>query len=894
MPGAKNSADTPVMRQYLAAKAAHPDAVVLFRMGDFYETFFEDAVRIAPVLGITLTTRDRTAPDPVPMAGVPHHSIGGYLKTLVERGFKVAICEQMETPEEARRRKGPNLVRREVVRVVTPGVRIDEDHLRDDAPNFLVALSRGEDGYGLAALDVSTADFVVAATQDADLVRAKLVQLDPPEILTPKSLVPLVEAAFAGREPPAIRTDSPAPSPEEVARIEHLAAESGLDDLASEEATAAASALAYAARTQPGRQLLLHRLRRSHFGRTLVLDETSLRNLEVLQNLRDGGRAGTLLSAVDATRTPGGARLLRTYLAEPPLDPAEIAARHEAVEALVAEPGVRKAVRSLLRDVRDLSRIAARARLDAVTPPQLAALRDSLRAVPRLAETLGELAERRTDGCIPCHLDLGDDLLADLADRLDRMLVDAPPSSAKDGGVIRSGADPELDRQRKLRDGSRRALSEIETRERERTQIPSLKVQHNRVFGYYIEVPKAHLSKVPSHYVRKQTLASVERYVTEELAEHEAAVLGAQARALERERALIAELVGKVAAAGTRLCRLADRIARVDVLAGFAEVADAHGYVRPEIVDDPVLEIEEGRHPVVERLVERGTFVPNDVHLRAGGVAGPDGRGARLWIVTGPNMGGKSTVMRQTAHIVLLAHAGSFVPARSAVIGRTDRIFTRVGASDDLARGESTFMVEMRETAQILAGAGPRSLVLLDELGRGTATYDGLALAWAVAEHLHDQIGCRSMFATHYHELCDLAGRLPGVANVHVTVHEAGGRIVFLHRLAPGPAERSYGIAVGRLAGLPRRVLARAARLLERLEAGAATGPQLDLFAATPVPTGERGPSSGEALRLVEELAALDVDDLSPREAFAALCDLVDRAREVAGDGPTAGGGGRP
>ncbi len=887
MPGGKNSADTPVMRQYLAIKQAHPDAVVLFRMGDFYETFFEDAVRIAPVLGITLTTRDRTAPDPVPMAGVPYHALGGYLRTLVERGFKVAVCEQMETPEEARRRKGPNLVRREVVRVVTPGVRIDEEHLDEAAPNYLLAIAAGGGAYALAALDVSTAEFLVAHTTDRDLLRAKVVALAPAEVLVPSDLVEWVRSIFAGRSAPAIQPDPPAPGDEDLARVRTLAEESGTEALEPLEAAAAATALAYAAATQPGRSLLLHRLRRTDFRRAVVLDETSLRNLEVLANLRDGGRHGTLAWAVDRTKTAGGARMLRAWLAEPSTDLDVIAARLDAVEAFVAEPSVRRRVQSVLRDIRDLSRLAARARLDAIPPPQLAALRDSLAAVPRLAAILDELSARRTDGAGPVLLDIGEDRLDDLHARLAAMLVDAPPGSAKDGGVIRPGADEELDRQRALRDGGRKALSSIEARERGRTGIATLKVQHNRVFGYFIEVPKAHLAKVPDDYVRKQTLASVERYVTEELARHEADVLAAEARALVREKALLSELVAAVAAAGSRLCALADRLARVDVLAGFAEVAQDHGYVRPVLVEEPVLEVVEGRHPVVERLVEAGTFVPNDVCVRAGGVAAPDGAHARLWIVTGPNMGGKSTVMRQTAHIALLAHAGGFVPAARATVGLVDRIFTRVGASDDLARGESTFMVEMRETAQILAGAGRRSLVLLDELGRGTATYDGLAIAWAVAEHLHDQIGCRAMFATHYHELCALASRLPGAANVHVSVHESKGGIVFLHRLEPGPAERSYGIAVGRLAGLPPRVLARARRLLARFEAADAAGPQLDLFAAAPASLA--GPDPSELRAFVERVAELDPDDLSPRMAFARLCELVEAAADLAGAGSDGG-----
>jgi DNA mismatch repair protein MutS len=594
--------------------------------------------------------------------------------------------------------------------------------------------------------------------------------------------------------------------------------------------------------------------------------------------------------------------------------------------------------------VRDMVRLAARARLGTVTPRELGALRVSLAALPGLAQLVDELRQRRTDGRIPALLDLGaggpdgaPDLLTDVLDDLARTLVDDPPAHGRDGGMIRAGADPELDEQRRLRDGGREALAAIETRERERTQIPSLKVHHNRVFGYFIEVSKAHLARVPKDYVRKQTLAGAERYVTEELAGHEAKVLGAQAQALVREQALFLELRARVSRAGERLCRVGERVAVLDVLAALAEVAARHDWCRPTLVDEPVLHIEEGRHPVVERMLEAGRFVPNDTRLRAQGAgAGGDPDDARLWLVTGPNMGGKSTVMRQVALIAILAQMGAYVPARAATVGLCDRVFTRVGAADDLGRGESTFMVEMRETAQILSHASERSLVLLDEIGRGTATFDGLALAWAIAEFLHDQVGCRTMFATHYHELCALETLLPGVRNVHVTVHEHRGTIVFLHQVQPGPAGRSYGIQVGRLAGLPARVLRRASRILGRLEADphAAGAPQLDLFTpradllaereadlalepahvaseagprepgpaaaagggAPPSGRGRRSraapenPATGPASEVeagvgptpaeravLDTLAGLDPDDLSPRQAHDALRQLIER-----------------
>jgi len=486
-------------------------------------------------------------------------------------------------------------------------------------------------------------------------------------------------------------------------------------------------------------------------------------------------------------------------------------------------------------------------------------------------------------GRLPALLDLGGDLLGDLHAELARVLVDEPPTHTRDGGMVRPGADPELDRQHGLRDGGREALAAIEIRERERTGIANLRVQHNRVFGYFIEVMKSQLARVPADYIRKQTMTNAERYVTPELAEHETAVLGAQAAALEREQQLFLALRERVSAAGERLCQVGEALARLDVLAGLAEVAETHGFVRPTLCEEPVLEIEEGRHPVVERMLGAGRFVPNNLNLRGGALSLRNDNGggaARFLLVTGPNMGGKSTVMRMAALIAILAHAGCFVPAVRARVGLVDRIFTRVGAADDLGRGDSTFMVEMRETASILSQATPRSLVLLDEIGRGTATFDGLALAWAITEFIHDQIACRALFATHYHELTDLSDRLAGLRNVHVAVHEERGTIMFLHRLEAGAAEHSYGIQVGRLAGLPASVLRRAHRLLTRLEADRGATPQLDLF-SRPVDEGDHAPQAIAHESILGDLRALNPDELSPRAAHEALCRLHERLLRV-------------
>ncbi len=873
------------MRQFLEIKSRYPDSILMFRMGDFYEMFFEDAVTAASALDIALTSRDKGVEDPVPMAGVPYHALGGYLRTLVERGMKVAICEQMETPDQARKRKA-KIVRREVVRVVTPGALVDEEHLRSGEPNFLAAVVAEGTMPGaasLALLDISCGEFVVIDAPDGPTVRAELARFDPREVLAAPALHPWLTEAM-GPEPPRMESVEASPTAAVVRRVKAMADDSGVK-VAGRTATAAAMALTYAEATQPGQTLLLHRLRRHEPASHLVLDEASVRNLELFHTLRDGTRRGSLLWAIDQTRTSMGARTLRAWLGAPSRDLAVIRDRQDGIEALLEQPALRSELQSRLKDVRDVVRLAARARLGTVTPRELGALRGSLAALPPLSELVAELGQRRTDGRVPPPLDLGEDLMTDVYDDLANMLVDAPPAHGREGGMIRPGADAALDEQIRLRDGGREALAAIETRERERTGITSLKVQHNRVFGYFLEVPKAHLDRVPEDYVRKQTLASAERYVTEELAGHEAKVLGAQAQALVREQALFLELRARVSAEGERLCRVGERLAVLDALTGLAEVAERHDLCRPTLVDEPVLDIEQGRHPVVERMLGAGTFVPNDTHLRALGAA-PDE--ARLWLVTGPNMGGKSTIMRQVALIAILAHMGAFVPASAATVGLTDRVFTRVGAADDLGRGDSTFMVEMRETAHILAHASERSLVLLDEIGRGTATFDGLALAWAITEFLHDQVGCRTMFATHYHELCALENTLAGVHNVHVTVHEQRGRIVFLHQVQPGPAGRSYGVQVGRLAGLPARVLRRATRILGRLEADphAAGAPQLDLFTPRAEPGSEATPAarSGDPLmgEVLEALEAIDPDELSPRQAHEQLRRLVDRVTEGA------------
>ena len=882
------------MRQYMELKNRYPDAILMFRMGDFYEMFFEDAVLVGPILDITVTSRDKNAADPVPMAGVPYHAVGGYLRTLVERGLKVAICEQMESPEEARKRKGPHkIVRRDVVRVVTPGALLDEEHLESGQSNYFVVLKPSLEGTiegaSLAALDISCGELIMTTLSDGHALKSDLARLAAKQILTPKSLHDWLRSEL-GTRCPMIEdlVDAIGASSDQIERVRLICRDTGgIDGVTDGELETAAIALTYAEHTQPGQTLLLHRIRHVESSQHLRIDATSLRNLEIFRTLRDGQREGSLLWIVDATRTAMGARMIRQWLGAPLGNIQSIEERQAGIAALLDNRKIRDRIQSQLKDVRDIVRLAARARLQTINPRELGALRDSLGMVPKIIQSIKKLSQVDS---VPKILNIAKDRLTDVYDPLNKYLIDQPPSIAREGGFIREGADVNLDKQRSLCDGGKNALAAIESRERDRTGIPGLKVQHNRVFGYFIEIPKAHLKKVPSDFVRKQTLANAERFVTEELAEHESKVLGAQAKALERELALFGELRNIVSDAAERICEIGEQLANLDVIAGLAEIAEKNNYCRPLLVEQRKIAIEDGRHPVVEKMLRAGQFVPNSIAL--------DGNASnnvpRLLIVTGPNMGGKSTIMRQIALIVLLAHVGSYVPAQSATIGLTDRIFTRAGAADDLGHGDSTFMVEMRETAEILSQASSRSLVLLDEIGRGTATYDGLSLAWAITEYLHDQIHCPTLFASHYHELCALAELLQGVANIHVAVHEQRGKIVFLHRIEPGPAGRSYGIHVGRLAGLPERVLRRANKILKRLESSEAEhhADQLGLFVARtppPVSVGEPATMNSDSKMVLQEMLDCELDDLSPRQTQELLYQWVARLRESSKDNTSTG-----
>ncbi len=873
-----DSADTPLMRQYLDVKARHPGCILFFRLGDFYEMFFEDAVTAAGVLDLTLTSRDKGKEKPIPMCGVPHHAAAGYLSRLVERGFKVAICEQVEDPRLAR-----GIVRREVVRVVTPGTVLDEDALDPVRAHHLCAVLLERGKVGLACLDLSTGELSATELPPAAVVD-ELARLEPREVLVagvePEPIEARVRATFTAlAEPLEVLVDRE----RAVGILAPILAPDGPGGLKDARAlptlalAAAAEVVRYACETQPTGRIPVHRLAAYRPADHLVLDEATRRNLELARTLR-GERHGSLIQILDETKTAMGGRLLRRWLGAPLVDLAQIRRRHDAVEWLVERASVRAELRALLAEVYDLERLAGRASLGLATPRDLVALRRSLERVPPI---VAELARAQGGLAPPALVAFESDPCADVAADVARTLVDDPPAIWRDGGIARRGLYPELDELIDLRDGGAGEIARIERDERERSGIGSLKVRFNRVFGYYLEVTRANLERVPADYVRRQTLANAERYTTEALQALERKLLAAEERRLRLELEAFEQLRRRVGEASLRIATLAAEVARLDVLCALAEGAHLHGYRRPELDESFALELVDARHPVVERTAAEGRFVPNDLVLDADGAVGP-----QLAILTGPNMAGKSTAMRQTALIVIMAQAGAFVPARRARLGVCDRLFTRVGASDDLARGESTFMVEMRETATILREATRRSFVVLDEIGRGTSTFDGISIAWAVAEELHERVGCRAVFATHYHELVALGGVLARAKNLSTAVREQAGEIVFLHKLVEGGASRSYGIEVARLAGIEPRVLDRARQLLAALEAGdqaeqgrrGASGRQLSLLEAmgAPPPAAAR-PERAAPSAVERALRDADLDGMSPREAHALLCQLKAR-----------------
>jgi DNA mismatch repair protein MutS len=862
-----SDAATPLMRQYHSLKQQVPNALLLFRLGDFYELFFEDAVVAARDLEITLTSRNKEKGEAIPMCGVPHHTAEGYIARLIQKGHRVAICEQMEDPKLAKK-----LVKRDIVRVVTPGTATDANLLRSGENNYLAAAAARNGRAGLAFLDVSTGEFRVTELAEAELAPA-LEALNAREVLR-------AEGA-AGPELPGLRTDvEPWVFDHDYAdRLlkEHfrLLTLDGCGLAGRALAVSAAGALLHYVR-ETQRAALDHLDRPSWFERneTMVLDAVTVRNLELVEPLFAGeSREVTLLNVVDETRTGMGARLLRKRLLEPSVDQEEIERRLDAVEELNGATIRRANLRAALGGVLDIERLLARTTLGTASPRDLLALARSLAQVPALAAHLtGTHAVRLRD------LLTGLDEVAEVRDAVLGAIVEEPPVNLTDGGVIRDGFDAQLDELRDISRNSRGYIAAIEKRERERTGIASLKVRFNNVFGYYIEVSKANLHLVPSDYDRKQTLVNAERFMTPELKELESKILDAEEKIQVLEREIFTRLRAQAAGEAARIRLTAAAIAEIDCVASLAEAAVKNRYVRPRfsgpVGGDGVLKILAGRHPVIERLTEReaARFVPNDVYLD------PEERFTA--IITGPNMGGKSTYLRQVALTLIMAQAGSFVAAQEALLPLVDRVFTRIGAADNLARGRSTFMVEMTETAAILNTATQGSFVVLDEIGRGTATYDGLALAWAVVEYIHEYIGAMTLFATHYHELTELAERLPGVLNLHVTAKEAGDQILFLRRVEPGAADRSYGIEVARLAGLPAGAIERAREILRWHEkAEHAASEEL-------APKKKRGAAPVQIQlfepvnhHIAERIRNLNVDELRPVEALQLLSELQEELK---------------
>lgn len=847
---------TPVMRQVLELKRAHPNTLLFVRMGDFYELFFEDALVAAPLLDMVLTSRNKEAPRPIPMCGFPHHALAGYVQRSIEEGQRVAVCEQLEDPRKAR-----GMVKRGVTRVITPGVVLEDEALEGRRSNNLVCLVAGAGGtLGVAVADVSTGDFRYAVVHHVTALSILLVRLEPRELLVAERLLPIVESVPAAHDVPLTRREVP-PAARRLGGVDPAA-------------LAAACVREYLAEIRPATLGLLGEPQPLAIDAHMAMGREAVTHLELLCTARAGRRQGALMQAVDRTCTAAGGRLLRDLLLAPLADRLAIVTRHQAVEALVLDPPAREQIRQLLAGACDLARIAGRTAGRMVTPRELAMARNTLHSMAELRSALQGIGDCPPLQALANQLDGYQPVLHTLA----TTLADEPGAQVGGGAVIRPGFCPRLDELVSLCDDARGWLDRFEAEERQRTGLARLKIRFKRVAGYGIEVSRSAAEQVPDDYRRVQTLKHVERYTMPALQDFEKRQLRAEEDRQIRETELYAQLLEQLAEASPVVRRIASALAELDVHAGFAELAVERRYVRPQMHDGMGLDLRGCRHAVVEQVLSAGAFVANDLRLDA-----DDGR---LLLLTGPNMAGKSTLMRQAALCAILAQAGSFVPADEATLPVFDAVMTRIGAADDISEGASTFMVEMRETALILAQATPRTLVLLDEIGRGTSTQDGLAIAWSIIEALHDTVGALCLFATHYHELTELAERLPALRNAHVAVREWEDEVVFIHRLQPGPTNRSHGITVARLAGLPEAVVDRARGVLAELERQArqtdprprdgASPRQFSFFDAPPPP-----PQTG----LIADIAAIDVDDLSPRAAHVALAELVDRALAANNEG---------
>ncbi len=854
---------TPVRQQYLEIKRQYPDAILFFRLGDFYETFDEDAKITARELDIVLTSRNIAKGARVPMAGIPHHASENYIGRLIEKGYHVAICEQVGD--------GPvkGLFPRQVVRVVTPGTVVEPGLLPDENNNYLVAVVLAEDTLGLAYADISTGEFAATTIESHDLMaslRNEITRLNPAEILHSStfSLDQVWQGHHTQIEDWRFELDRC------TAELERHFKTGTLDGFGlqgqPQAIRAAGVILDYLGEIQPAALSLLSSLSTFSLDEFMILDASTRRNLELTQTLRTGEVHGSLLGVIDSTVTPMGRRLLRQWLGKPLIEVEKINARLDQVEAQYEDGIWRAEVRQALSSLGDLERLTNRTVALLAGPKDLAALREILGRIPELLEILTVHGSTNLDSIVtmidPC---------SDIRELLEKSIVDDPPATLSQIGIFKKRYSDQLDKVVDASSGAREWIADLEAVERERTGIKTLKVGFNKIFGYYIEVTKTKTDLVPEEYIRKQTLVQAERYITPEMKEYESLVLSAEERIREIETDLFRELCNEISTHASRLLQTAKALARLDVVSGLAEVAALNGYVRPQLVEEDVLEIHDGKHPVVEAFLSGVQFVPNDTVLESD---------ERIWIITGPNMSGKSTYLRQVALIMLMAQMGSFVPARSAKIGVSDRIFTRIGAQDEIHAGQSTFMVEMVEAANILHHATSRSLLVLDEIGRGTSTYDGLSIAWAVVEYLHNhpRMRSRTFFATHYHELTQLSELLPGVRNYNVAVSEEGGQVVFLHKIVPGGADKSYGIHVAELAGLPRSVINRAQEILSTLEAEARDAKSREEIAVqqlTFLPTTNP---------LIDELKGLEIDSLAPLEALNKLYEWQQRLKRAQED----------
>lgn len=850
---------TPARKQYLDIKKEHQDEILMFRMGDFYETFDDDARVISRELEITLTSRSAgQGEERIPLAGIPYHSLEPYLARLIKKGFKVAICEQTSDPAESK-----GIVDREVVRVVTPGTIIEDSLLDGKVNNFLAAAIVDGETAGLAYVDITTSEFATTQLPLSELI-VELARLSPSELLVPESSEPpLVEQTTTVTE---ILPDAFQAAWARESLLEHFGVAS-LEGFGCESlplaVRAAGAVVDYLTRTQKGSVAQITTLSTYSTSDHMVLDPQTRRNLELFEGGRWAAVNASLFSVLDKTKTPMGGRLLRRWVGQPLLNVEELVGRQEAVSWFHRSALRRERVVMLLEDVSDIERLINKVRGFSATPRDLVGLASSLEIAPRIRDLLTE--DEDVDKVEWIAQNLKD--MPEVVELVRRAINDDPPPSVGDGKVIREGFSPDLDEVRGASRNAQGFIAEMERKERERTGIKSLKVGYNRVFGYYIEISKANVDQAPADYIRRQTLVGGERFITPEMKEYESLILNAQDRISELESALFRQVCSQVAAAAAQVLETARAIALVDAFASLAEVASQQGYVCPELNSGDAIAIKGGRHPVVERMLQSGEFVPNDTDMSASET--------QLIMLTGPNMAGKSTYIRQVAVIVLMAQIGSYVPADSAAIGVVDRIFTRVGLQDDLAMGQSTFMVEMVETAAILNHATPRSLIILDEIGRGTSTYDGLAIARAVAEHIHNhpRLGCKTLFATHYHELTQLAETLPRVRNYNIAVSEDNGHVVFLRRIIPGGADKSYGIHVARLAGIPGSVVNRAWEYLSFLEDGAGGVSKSKGEPHQQLPLMQMAPA------VIEDLLGVDVSSITPLEAINRLYELQEKAR---------------